>query len=64
MAKEAERLLDGMGWLPEPLRLAEVAAASGEPNTTGEPLPEFLADDEDEAGETGEDEQPHAVAAE
>jgi ParB family chromosome partitioning protein len=41
-----------------------VAAASGEPNTTGEPLPEFLADDEDEAGETGEDEQPHAVAAE
>ncbi|GIK80706.1 MAG: chromosome partitioning protein ParB [Alphaproteobacteria bacterium] len=64
MAKEAERLLDGMGWLPEPLRLAEVAAASGEPNTTGEPFPEFLADDEDEAGETGEDEQPHAVAAE
>ena len=25
MAKEAERLLDGSGWLPEPLRLAEVA---------------------------------------
>ena len=23
MAKEAERLLDGTGWLPEPLRLAE-----------------------------------------
>jgi ParB family chromosome partitioning protein len=64
MAKEAERLLDGTGWLPEPLRLAEVAAVSGEPNTAGEPLPEFLADDEDEAGETGEDEQPHAVAAE
>ena len=25
MAKEAERLLEGTGWLPEPLRLAEVA---------------------------------------
>ena len=24
MAKEAERLLDGTGWLPEPLRLAEI----------------------------------------
>jgi ParB family chromosome partitioning protein len=64
MAKEAERLLDGTGWLPEPLRLAETAAASDGSDNTGEPLPEFLADDEDEAGETGEDEQPHAVAAE
>ena len=26
MAKEAERLLDGSGWLPEPLRLVDVAA--------------------------------------
>ena len=26
MAKEAERLLDGSGWLPEPLRLAEPGA--------------------------------------
>ena len=25
MAKEAERLLDGTGWLPEPLRTAEAA---------------------------------------
>ena len=25
MAKEAERLLDGTGWLPEPLRLAQTA---------------------------------------
>ena len=29
MAKEAERLLDGTGWLPEPLRLVDVTAASG-----------------------------------
>ncbi|MGE0678894.1 ParB/RepB/Spo0J family partition protein [Pseudolabrys sp.] len=64
MAKEAERLLDGTGWLPEPLRLAKFAPASSESEVAGEPLPEFLADDEDEAGEAGEDEQPHAVAAE
>jgi ParB family chromosome partitioning protein len=64
MAKEAERLLDGTGWLPEPLRLAETASASDGSNSTGEPLPEFLDDDEDEAGEASEDEQPHAVAAE
>jgi ParB family chromosome partitioning protein len=64
MAKEAERLLDGTGWLPEPLRLAETASASDGSDSTGELLPEFLADDEDEASEAGEDEQPHAVAAE
>jgi ParB family chromosome partitioning protein len=64
MAKEAERLLDGTGWLPEPLRLAQVASSTDGSDSTGEPLPEFLADDEDEAGETSEDEQPHAVAAE
>ena len=28
MAKEAERLLDGTGWLPEPLRLAEATPES------------------------------------
>ena len=64
MAKEAERLLDGTGWLPEPLRLAETVSASDRSDTTGEPLPEFLADDEDESSEASEDEQPHPVAAE
>jgi ParB family chromosome partitioning protein len=64
MAKEAERLLDSTGWLPEPLRLAEAASASNETDAAAEPLPEFLADDEDAADDTGEDEQPHAVAAE
>jgi ParB family chromosome partitioning protein len=64
MAKEAERLLDGTGWLPEPLRLAETASSSDGSNSAAEPLPEFLADDEDEAADTGDDEHPHAVAAE
>ncbi len=64
MAKEAERLLEGTGWLPEPLRLAETTAAPDNSDGGGEPLPEFLAGDEDEGGEAGEDEQPHAVAAE
>jgi ParB family chromosome partitioning protein len=55
-AREAERLLDGTGWLPEPLRL-RVAEASGS-HDTGDPeaLPAFLAADTD-----GE---PRAVAAE
>jgi ParB family chromosome partitioning protein len=30
MAREAERLLDGTGWLPEPLRTAEDASARPE----------------------------------
>jgi ParB family chromosome partitioning protein len=64
MAKEAERLLDGIGWLPEPLRLAETAPASTDANGPAEPLPQFLADDEDEAADAGDDEKPHAVVAE
>jgi ParB family chromosome partitioning protein len=64
MAKEAERLLDGTGWLPEPLRLAEAMSASADADSPAESLPEFFADDEDEAGDTGDDEQPRAVAAE
>lgn len=53
MAKEAARLLDGAGWLPEPLRLGEEAAAV-------EALPDFLAEDEPLDDEPGEDE-PDAV---
>jgi ParB family chromosome partitioning protein len=56
MAREAERLLDGTGWLPEPLRL-QVADATGSPEAGDrEALPAFLADDSD-----GE---PRTVAAE
>jgi ParB family transcriptional regulator, chromosome partitioning protein len=60
MAKEAERLLEDTRWLPEPLRLSEVAS----PSDVKEALPEFLSDDEGQAGEIGEIEPPQAVAAE
>ena len=53
MAKEAERLLDGTGWLPEPLRLVEVDAdtTDGDAAEETEALPEFLADDEESTGD-------------
>jgi ParB family chromosome partitioning protein len=46
MAKEAERLLDGTGWLPEPLRIAAAAPATDEPSAQGDALPEFLTSDD------------------
>ena len=65
MAKEAERLLDGAGWLPEPLRTPEAVAAEstdGDPAGDDDTLPAFLSDDEeardDDAGE------PAVIAAE
>jgi ParB family transcriptional regulator, chromosome partitioning protein len=64
MAKEAERLLEGTGWLPEPLRLADAESgtqATGEGET--EALPAFLAG-EDEAGSDADEPQSHAIAAE
>ncbi|UCI18466.1 ParB/RepB/Spo0J family partition protein [Mesorhizobium sp. B2-1-8] len=64
MAKEAERLLADSGWLPEPLRLAEldVEAANANSGSEEEPLPEFLAGD----GEDGvtDEEEPQLDAAE
>ena len=67
MAKEAERLLEDTGWLPEPLRLttatsrAQVGGEDGEAET----LPEFLAgDDEETAAADAEEPQPHIIAAE
>lgn len=61
MAREAERLLEGTGWLPEPLRLAEAepVAAAGE----DQDLPEFLADDDEDVADD-EDDQPRVIAAE
>ncbi|MEY9401118.1 hypothetical protein ABIF66_003570 [Bradyrhizobium japonicum] len=47
MAKEAERLLGGSGWLPEPLRSVDSSVSSVEQESDAGPLPEFLADDED-----------------
>jgi ParB family transcriptional regulator, chromosome partitioning protein len=64
MAKEAERLLAGCGWLPEPLRMSEAEAEAQimAANDGGEALPAFLADD---AAETSVSPEPlHAIAAE
>jgi ParB family chromosome partitioning protein len=62
-------LLADSGWLPEPLRLADPDDdQTGEASTesdTGEDtaLPDFLADDEDEAPDD-EGEEPTSIAAE
>jgi ParB family chromosome partitioning protein len=63
MAREAERLLEGTGWLPEPLRLAETDTASDAATSEADALPEFLVDDDDLEAET-DDDQPQVVAAE
>jgi ParB family transcriptional regulator, chromosome partitioning protein len=65
MAKEAERLLEGAGWLPDTLRVAAVASPSDSSDVPSEPLPDFLSKGGDEEStDGGESEQPHAVAAE
>jgi ParB family chromosome partitioning protein len=52
MAKEAERLLEGTGWLPEPLRGAGFDEAPDAPSKDSEALPDFLnGGDDDEAAE-------------
>jgi ParB family transcriptional regulator, chromosome partitioning protein len=50
MAKEAERLLTGTSWLPEPLRTssAQSADTNGTGTAEGESLPAFLDDGDDE----------------
>jgi ParB family chromosome partitioning protein len=53
MAKEAERLLEDTGWLPEPLRLADLELVHDD-ETDAEALPEFLDDDEAEPAEAAE----------
>ena len=63
MAKEAERLLDGTGWLPEPLRLAGAEPAKAEPADEVEALPDFLTGEEDAAADIDEPE-PQVIAAE
>ncbi|MBF9151681.1 ParB/RepB/Spo0J family partition protein [Novosphingobium jiangmenense] len=55
MAREAERLLEDTGWLPEPLRLPVVEAAEKEAPDTE--LPDFLNDEDNEF-------DPLAIAAE
>ena len=61
MAKEAERLLDGSGWLPEPLRLLDVASVSAEPEGEAGALPEFLSDDEEPAADEDRPQQLDAA---
>lgn len=61
MAREAERLLAGIGWLPEPLRTpTDEAVPDGTPNSHAGDLPAFLTKADGEAA-SGE---PDALAAE
>lgn len=56
MAKEAERLLDGSGWLPEPLRPINAEMANGEAaSAPTDALPDFLSDDDEADAEFDED---------
>jgi ParB family transcriptional regulator, chromosome partitioning protein len=55
MAREAERLLEGTGWLPEPLRLPVIDVAEQQAPDTD--LPDFLNDEDGEF-------DPMAIAAE
>ena len=66
MAKEAERLLEGSGWLPEPLRTSVAADAesiNGDVAENTEALPAFLSDEEEGTDKEGADE-PAMIAAE
>jgi ParB family chromosome partitioning protein len=65
MAREAERLLEGTGWLPEPLRLPVAERQEEEVPD----LPEFLEVDHDDGGMSGptgdaEADDTYAIAAE
>jgi ParB family chromosome partitioning protein len=64
MAREAERLLDGTGWLPEPLRLVDIEAATDAPTGEAESLPDFLAGDDEDAAVETEDDPARMIAAE
>ena len=58
MAREAERLLEGTGWLPEPLRLPVIELGDEEVAA----LPDFLAGEE--GAEDAEADNAFAIAAE
>jgi ParB family chromosome partitioning protein len=66
MAKEAERLLQGSGWVPEPLRTVDTVTADPTDRRAAqeaEALPAFLAEDQEESPEE-EPDQPAVIAAE
>jgi ParB family chromosome partitioning protein len=62
MVKEAERLLDGSLWLPEPLRVPEEGAEPAGEATAD--LPDFLADDGEEETEGDAAEEDELAVAE
>ncbi|MGX1350917.1 ParB family chromosome partitioning protein [Bradyrhizobium elkanii] len=62
MAREAERLLEGSGWLPELLRLVDATASPVEQEGEAGSLPEFLANEGQEEG--GDEAEPQLDAAE
>lgn len=67
MAKEAERLLEGSGWLPEPLRLPQLEQAASENiGTTADGLPAFLTGVDADGADAPLDDvpEPLAIAAE
>ncbi|WP_213742228.1 ParB/RepB/Spo0J family partition protein [Bradyrhizobium sp. dw_411] len=63
MAREAERLLEGTGWLPEPLRSADAEVVADAAAGEAESLPAYLTGDDEVLAHADED-QPHVVAAE
>lgn len=69
MAREAERLLDGTGWLPEPLRKTDADTQSvdvGEMEGAEPSLPAFLSESSEDSEEAASDDEDmsYAVAAE
>ena len=73
MATEAERLLDGTGWLPEPLRMADaesqIADTSVADDGTEATLPDYLREDNEdghnsEAPASDDDDVAYLIAAE
>jgi ParB family chromosome partitioning protein len=64
MAKEAERLLEGTGWLPEPLRTMSTVTRPAVQSDDSEALPDFLTGDGDESVADGEGANRRAIAAE
>jgi ParB family chromosome partitioning protein len=69
MANEAERLLEGSGWLPEPLRTSDVLVDRSSAEPVSEALPAFLDGDDEQTQRTDDedDSEPrpaHLQAAE
>jgi ParB family chromosome partitioning protein len=64
MAKEAERLLDGTGWLPEPLRIVGAEVVPDSRSHAVASLPEFLAASDNDEVAASDGPQLGAIAAE